>query len=262
VEVSALPDPALGALAFQSYLYPPSAARWGLRGSFDRDLIGLNPPWLNEMNLLLRSVEDTPAYTQLLQLGGVSRVVALHRDIEALPRVTEIEGIFRRPIQVFEVPDPWPRTYVVCRTRTVAPARSLLTLLAPDFDPNQEVVADREVTLRAPCHEGVSRILEDRPDRVTLEATLDGSGVVTLLDGFADGWKVTIDDVPGQILRVNHVFRGVMVEPGQHRVTFVYRPASLSLGIAISALTALFILAASLTHRSRIPAPDPHGPRY
>jgi hypothetical protein len=249
MEVAMLKDPALGSLAFQAYLYPPSAARWGLRGSFDRDLLGLYPPWINEMNLLVREVEDTPAYTRLLQIAGVSRVVTLHRDIEALPRVMALNGIVRLPIQVFSVPDPWPRTWVACQARFVPGPKPFMTLLAQDFDPNREVLVDREVKLEAPCRQGESRIVEDRPDRVTLDVNLDGSGVVTLLDGAERGWRVLVDDAPAQILRINHIFRGVRADAGRHRVTFIYRPQSLVPGLVITTIVALFMLV--LASRSR-----------
>lgn len=241
-ELDYQPDRAAQNLAMQAYLYPPSAARWGLRGSFDRDLLGLAPPWLNEMNLLLRAVEDTPAYTQLLQIGGVNRVVALHRDHPSLPLRTEITGVFRRPIAVFDVPAPWPRTYVVCRARTVSNDRALRTLLAADFDPNQEVTVDQALSLPGTCRSGESRIVDDRPDRVTLDVVLDGPGVVVLLDGAANGWEVFVDDAPEQVLRVNHIFRGVKVDAGRHRATFLYRPAGVRLGLSLTAATVLAIV--------------------
>jgi uncharacterized membrane protein YfhO len=44
------------------------------------------------------------------------------------------------------------------------------------------------------------------------------------------GWRVYVDDRKVTILRVNGIFRGVLVPPGEHRVSFRYEPASLRAG--------------------------------
>ncbi|MEO8360722.1 MAG: YfhO family protein [Vicinamibacteria bacterium] len=246
-EVAALPDPRAGSLAFQAYLYPPIAPRFGLRGSFDRDLLGLYPRWFNDMNLLLRTVEDTPSYVQLLQLAGVDRVIALHRDIDALRLRGEIAGIFRLPIQIFDVPDPWPRTYVTCATRVERGPQPIEGLLAPDFQPNLEVMVDRAVELARPCRQGISHIVEDTSDRIVIDVDTDGDGVVALLEGAAKGWQALVDGRDADILRVNYVFRGAQVPAGRHRLTFVYRPESVKLGVMISILTMIATALAGTT---------------
>ncbi len=63
-----------------------------------------------------------------------------------------------------------------------------------------------------------------------------------LLDAFAPGWRATLDGAPVEIRRTNAVFRGVPVPAGSHRVEFVYRPLSVTLG---ATLTGLALLAAT-----------------
>jgi uncharacterized membrane protein YfhO len=56
-----------------------------------------------------------------------------------------------------------------------------------------------------------------------------------------------VDGVETPIYRANYLFRGVVVPAGQHTVTFEYRPRSVVLGAAISALT-LVVAGALLLH--------------
>src|SRR5205085_3209672 len=68
------------ALGFQAYLYPPTPARWGVRGSYDPDLLGLMPLATRDAALLVRAVEDTPAFARMMQVGSVDAVLSLHDE--------------------------------------------------------------------------------------------------------------------------------------------------------------------------------------
>ena len=48
------------------------------------------------------------------------------------------------------------------------------------------------------------------------------------------GWQATIDGIEQPIVRVNGLLRGVYLEPGEYRVVWRYRPASLSWGAAVT----------------------------
>src|SRR6185503_15987047 len=64
-------------LGVYEYLNPPTAARWGLFGSYDLDILGFYPRPLARLVELLRAREDTPAHLRLLRLGAVANVLAL-----------------------------------------------------------------------------------------------------------------------------------------------------------------------------------------
>jgi uncharacterized membrane protein YfhO len=94
------------------------------------------------------------------------------------------------------------------------------------------------------------RILEERSDRIVLEAQLAAPAYVVLADAFDPGWQGTLDGVPAPILRANLAFRAVRVSAGRHRIEMVYRPRVLLAGLAVSA-TALVVALGLLTRPSR-----------
>ncbi|MFI4946113.1 MAG: YfhO family protein, partial [Burkholderiales bacterium] len=97
---------------------------------------------------------------------------------------------------------------------------------------------------------GTVRILEERSDRIVLEAQLATPAYVVLADAFDPGWRGTIDGAPAPVLRANLAFRAVRVPEGRHRVEMAYRPRALLAGLVVSA-TALVVALGLLTRPSR-----------
>ena len=58
-------------------------------------------------------------------------------------------------------------------------------------------------------------------------------------------------DVP--VYRANHVFKGVVLPPGNHRVEFVYDPASFHVGLIISLASLSLALALAVSRLSSQP---------
>jgi hypothetical protein len=78
-------------------------------------------------------------------------------------------------------------------------------------------------------------IVADEAERVVVRAEVAAPALLVLLDTWYPGWTATIDGVPAPILRADHAFRGVPLEPGVHEVVFTYAPASVRIGVAASA---------------------------
>ena len=57
-----------------------------------------------------------------------------------------------------------------------------------------------------------------------------------LSDSYYPGWQVSVDGQPREILAANHLFRGVVLKAGPHRIVFRYRPSWLTAGRAASLL--------------------------
>ena len=229
----------------QVSLIPTTAGRWGLDSGFEVDYRGVYSRNLAELSTLLRYLEGTPGHLRLLQIGGVSHVVALHQEgLEDLVPTAVVPGFYQAPIRVFRVPDALPRTYVVEGVRVADGREALELLLDPAFDARQTVVLPEGASQPAGGPSaGTSRILERRADRVLVEADLYREGHVVLLDGYDPGWRVRVDGRESRLLRANTAFRAVAVPPGQHLVEFVYRPRAVTLGLALTTLSAAAALA-------------------
>jgi hypothetical protein len=166
-------------------------------------------------------------------------------------------------LRVWENAEAVPRAYVVGRVHGVAGEDAAFArALSPGFDPRAEAV----VTGGAVPPPGgavpasprsTAAITVDTPTRVTVRAHLDGPGLLVLTDTHYPGWIATIVSARSErpsgtgapVLLVNGMFRGVWLPAGDHEVHFIYRPASVRLGLAL----ALLALAACLRMAARRP---------
>ena len=93
--------------------------------------------------------------------------------------------------------------------------------------------------------------VEDGLNRVVVSAILPADGYLALFDTYTPDWKVDVDGAPAPLMRANGLFRAVHLARGQHTVTFTYRPRALQIGAAITAATALALIAWCLVDRRR-----------
>jgi len=246
------PVPLARAAGLQAYLYPSTGSRFGLFGSFTKDLMRLYPAGLHDLTLLVREAPETPGYGRLLRLAGVTHVLALHDGgQEPLEPMARVQGVFREPIRVFRVPDPLPRSYAVGSARVADAGAAYALLLRPDFDPLREIVLPDGAPRADPAFAGTSRVEELLPDRVRLDAELSADGYVVLLDAWDPGWRASVDGRPAPVLRANVAFRAVPVPAGRHRVELLYQPAEVGAGVALSLLTLAAAAVAALRSRWR-----------
>lgn len=249
------PVPWLEALALRSVLFPTVAGSWNLATAYQTDALGLYAPPLGLLTNALREIEGTPLHTRFLRLGAAEYVLALHRQgLEDLAPVATLPTAFVEPLLVFRVPDPLPRTYAVGAARRIEGLVGELRALAePTFDPAREIVLPAGGLASGPAASftGQSRIVEFRPDRVRLEADLSAPGFVVLVDAHDPGWRATIDGRPTSVLRANVAFRAVAVPAGRHAIEYLYRPRSITVGLAISGAALLAAVAVAIVELRR-----------
>jgi uncharacterized membrane protein YfhO len=100
------------------------------------------------------------------------------------------------------------------------------------------------------------RVASYAPRRVVIEATLADAGLLVLSDAFYPGWKALVDGHERPILATNLIMRGVLLDRGNHKVVFVYRPPLLRVGLLVAGGTLCLTLLAlavpwALARRSR-----------
>jgi uncharacterized membrane protein YfhO len=60
------------------------------------------------------------------------------------------------------------------------------------------------------------------------------------------GWRATVDGGPAQLLRADYVLRALCVPAGEHRVELVYDPPLLKIGLGVTGLALLTIVASAI----------------
>jgi uncharacterized membrane protein YfhO len=68
-------------------------------------------------------------------------------------------------------------------------------------------------------------------------------------DSYFPGWEARVDEAPSRIFRANSLVRGVVVSAGAHVVDLSYRPRSLRVGMMISVLSIVGLLARFIVAR-------------
>ncbi len=207
----------------------------------DRTSFLANPPLLSE------AAYDPGAVASVLPVlrgAAVSRVVSIdplsHPDLRLLAEAPA--GPPGLAIRVYEVLDPWPRSYVACHVILEQNRLRALTLpLTPGFDPRRDVVL--EEAARSDCREGRVAMRGGQAAEQTYDVVTDGPGYLVARDSFARGWTARVDRAPTPVLRANGKHRAVAVPEGRHQVVLTYRPPGLRVGIAAATLAALTTLA-------------------
>jgi hypothetical protein len=80
----------------------------------------------------------------------------------------------------------------------------------------------------------------------TFSVRSEGGGLLIRSEAWAPGWRVTVDGVEDNVLRVDCALQGVWLEPGEHQVRFDYAPLAYRIGRWISVVTALLLLMGGL----------------
>jgi hypothetical protein len=228
-------------LGLEDALWPPSSGRWGLRGSYDGNLTGLEPKDLGPLTDLLARTKGTPLGLKLLRLGNVGYVISLEDDsIPGLDEMAQVPSLFARPIRLFRVPDPLPRAYVVSGSRIATPGReSFAALSAPEFDPTREVLlGSGEPRSPIPRFEGGAHVVWSRADALQVDVEASGPSYLVLVEAYDDGWRAKLDGAATRVLRADILFRAVEVPAGRHSIEMRYRPPAALWGSVLS-LTAV-----------------------
>ncbi len=136
-----------------------------------------------------------------------------------------------------------PRAFVVHGAEIVDDDRALAWIKSPDFAPDRLVLlGDVQPSDLLPVNrEGKASdeavIAEYKSERVVLQVETDAPGYLVLTDSWYPGWTASVDGKTTPIYRADYIFRAVPLLPGQHSVTFEYRPASFIFGASISLMS-------------------------
>jgi hypothetical protein len=235
---------------------PPSVAA----GEGLNDIRGYDPIDPARMVTLLKNTAEPgeePIYTAiqfLLPSGKISAPgsIRLSPILDMLDvRYVIFQGTPPPDIHpAFQSPDYWvlinsnalPRVFVPKSLETASnDADELKKMTAPEFNPLDVAYVESPVKLPAPGR-GVAQITHEIPTRVTISVRMETPGLVVLADRWDKGWRAYYNEKPELILRTDYAIRGVIVPTGNGTLEFVYKPASLLLGLWLAGIAAIVLL--------------------
>jgi hypothetical protein len=152
------------------------------------------------------------------------------------------------PSWLYEIDRTVPRVYIVNKSVVETNSTQILRRLASlEFDPNQAVILDEDLA-NTPTHPllATAKIVSYENQAVTVQVSLNGTGILVLADSYYPGWKAYVNGTEQEILRANLFFRAVPLPAGTHSVEFRYEPRSFVIGRAVSIITLLSIVAISI----------------
>jgi hypothetical protein len=197
-----------------------------------QEISGYDPFSTDRVHRLFRAIP----FRRSWDLFGVTFVVTPHRvALDGLERVHRTDAL-----HVYRNTSALPRVVVPSRIEGFVDPETVLERMArEDFDAATVALLEGPLPVGlAPDGQarGIARVVDYQPDRVTIDARMDHTGLVVLHDVHHPDWTVLVDGMPADLLRVNYVFRGVQVEPGEHRVELVFRPSGFVLSAWVSLL--------------------------
>lgn len=137
-----------------------------------------------------------------------------------------------------------PHAFFVNNCEVADGITTLNKIAALSFDPrNMAYVPEHLSTALETPKEGASATTTSyRSQDLEIHATATGNNLLFVSDTYyPKGWKAFIDGKETEILRLDYLFRGVVVPPGTHTVTMKFEPESFTLGKRISTLISILV---------------------
>ncbi|HTY13489.1 MAG TPA: YfhO family protein [Candidatus Omnitrophota bacterium] len=162
-------------------------------------------------------------------------------------KLMDREEYFYGKVFLYNNPNHIARPFIAGKYLVAASREAVFAAMSdPKFDPEQVVVLPEDPKVVTVPGTGRTRLVSYRPNEVSAEAELTGSGFLVLSDSYYPGWKVLVDGREEKIFRADYMFRAVYLGPGRHTVRFIYDPWSLKLGALLSLFGLLGLAAYSV----------------
>ncbi len=193
-------------------------------------------------------IQSDFGHPKIRQLMGVDFL--LSRSPLSPEQTLAFEGA--RGVNVYRMPDPLPRTWIVHSAFPAANAPEALALIKnPAFDLRLGATTPADLPLER-CRGGDrATLLRRDASRVLVAAETGCRGLLVLNEVAYPGWEVTIDGRPAPLLTVNLAQRGVVVDRGWHLVEFRYVPRRLWVGFALTILGTIAVALTSIMERRK-----------
>jgi hypothetical protein len=162
-----------------------------------------------------------------LNLLGIRYVFGLSH-FKDLKEISQTYG----GVKVFENPSPFPRWFSLSKAVTACPTTDEDFIKADHDNMNYGAVGFIENPAQAGNYEKrqvdeISRTINS----VQVRARGRGRALLVSSETESPGWKVWVNGNFRPVEKINHAFRGVVLNEGEEKATFKYEPLSFKLGL-------------------------------
>jgi hypothetical protein len=176
------------------------------------------------------------------QLMNIKYIIS-NREINSPAYV----AIYNSPeMKVYQSQFALPRVFFVNRCVVDDGLDVLKKIAATSFDPRDMAFSQDSITehIDAPMPGVNAVVLRYGIQDMTIRATATGNNLLFISEAYyPKGWKASIDGKETNILRLDYMFRGVVVPPGTHTVEMKFEPASFTRGRTLSLFSNIVVLA-------------------
>ena len=215
------------------------------------DIDGYNVPLQPRYEAFINLVRDKPVGTiqNILDMLNVKYVLSAG-PIE-LPGFVHVQDGPGKS-KLYENRNRLPRAFLVKNFEVIKSGEEFaLAFDDPNFDAQRKILLEREPTRflelqrkpAIPELKSVVQLITYENNRMVLEANTPWAAFLFMSEAYYPGWKAYVDGREEEILRANYAFRAIPLGPGSHKVEVVMEPLSFKIGLAVSVLTILLLLA-------------------
>ena len=157
-------------------------------------------------------------------------------------------------VEVLENRDALPRAWIVHSANRVARGEALKLLSSGAVDPRRTALLEAPTPdLARPEDPAADRagVTAYEADRIRLETATGAAGLLVLSEVYYPAWKAYVDDRPVPLYVADHVLRAVPVPAGEHTVELRYESWSLRVGLAVSLIAYLTLIALAVAEARR-----------
>jgi hypothetical protein len=151
--------------------------------------------------------------------------------------------------KVYAIRSWLPRVFFVNRCEVTDGLSTLNKIAAMSFDPRDIVYLSENIKMKIdpPLQGAEATLVHYEIQDLEVRTTATGNNLLFLSEVYyPKGWNAFIDGHEVEILRLNYLFRGVIIPPGTHTLTMKFEPASFTIGKSISFGTNLLVLSGLL----------------
>ena len=191
---------------------------------------------------------DPTPHPNLVNAAGISRVLSSDSRVDEAHTLGWTILARRGNLLVYDNPNAFPMAYLSRRWESVpgditaaitqlAAVRDIMFHSHTDYITGAVEVSSPD---DSPLPVQVMRLGTEEV-RISVSEAVQSPGIAVLLDSHHPDWRAYVHGTPRPLLRINGVFRGVLLQPGETRVTFRYEPSWVPWLQAIAGILAVLL---------------------